>query len=64
MKFSLNENVSGSVIRRLREAGHDVLAAKESMQGESDTEILIRAQTEGRIVVVVSVKMRTFVFRV
>ena len=51
MRFLMNENVSGTVIRTLRRQGHDVLSAKESMRGESDPTILERARREGRLVV-------------
>ena len=51
MRFLMNENVSGTVIRTLRRRGHDVLSAKESMQGESDPAILERARREGRLLV-------------
>ena len=51
MKIFANENIAGSIIRTLRERGHDVLSVKESMRGTSDKEILARAQDEGRLVV-------------
>jgi predicted nuclease of predicted toxin-antitoxin system len=51
MRFLVNENVSGTVIRALRQRGHDVLAAKESMRGQADPVILERARTEGRLLV-------------
>jgi predicted nuclease of predicted toxin-antitoxin system len=51
MRFIVNENVAGSVIRGLRQAGHDVYSVKESMRSRSDQEVLARAQSEDRIVV-------------
>jgi hypothetical protein len=48
MQFLANENMPMSVILHLRAAGHDVLAAKESMRGETDNAILARAQSELR----------------
>ena len=51
MRFLMNENVSGTVIRTLRRGGHDVLSAKESMRGESDPAILEPARREGRLLV-------------
>jgi predicted nuclease of predicted toxin-antitoxin system len=51
MRWIVNENVSGTVIRLLRNRGHDVLSVKESMRGAGDPEVLARAQTEERIVV-------------
>lgn len=51
MRFAMNENISPSVIRELRARGHDVLSAKETMEGAADGAILQAAQTESRIVV-------------
>ena len=51
MRFLLNENMSGTVIRALRERGHDVLSAKESLQGLPDEDVLAGAQRERRLVV-------------
>ena len=51
MKIIVNENVSGSVIRALRDRGHDVLSVKESMRSESDEAVLARAQAEQRVVI-------------
>lgn len=46
MRLIANENVSGTVIRTLRERGHDVLSVKESMRVASDEAVLARAQLE------------------
>ncbi len=43
MRFLANENVTGTVIRGLRQRGHDVLSVKESMRPERDDVILARA---------------------
>jgi predicted nuclease of predicted toxin-antitoxin system len=51
MRLLANENVSATVIQALRQRGHDVLSAKESMRGESDSAVLQRARQEGRLVV-------------
>lgn len=51
MRFAANENVSPTVIRTLRAAGHDVFSTKESMAGAADDLVLRTAQTESRIVV-------------
>jgi len=51
MRLILNENISNTVAQSLRAIGHDVLAVKESMRGESDSNILARAQAEFRLVV-------------
>lgn len=46
-----NENIATSVVKALRDAGFDVLYARESMRGAQDTEVLERAVTEGRVLV-------------
>jgi len=51
MRIIANENVSGSVIRALRDRGHDVLSVKESMRSGSDEAVLARAQSEQRVVI-------------
>jgi predicted nuclease of predicted toxin-antitoxin system len=51
MRFLANENISGGVILGLRNLGHDVLSAKESMPSASDEEILAYAESQNRIVV-------------
>ncbi len=51
MKFMMNENISGTVIRTLRQRGHDVRSVKESMRAALDEEVLRRAQVEQRVVV-------------
>lgn len=51
MQFLVNENVTRTVIRELRQRGHDVLSIKESMRSEKDDVILACAQAEQRIVV-------------
>jgi predicted nuclease of predicted toxin-antitoxin system len=49
MRLLANENVAHSVIRQLRESGHDVLSVKESMAGADDRAVLARAVTEQRV---------------
>jgi len=51
MRLLANENVSATVIQALRQRGHDILSAKESMRGEPDSAVLLRARQEGRLVV-------------
>ena len=51
MRVIANENVTGTVVRKLRQQGHDVLSVKESMQGANDRSILQRAETEQRLVI-------------
>lgn len=49
MRFLANENIPAESVRRLREAGHDVLAISESLAGAKDPDVLARAREEGRI---------------
>lgn len=51
MQVIVNENITGTVVRELRQRGHDVLAVRESMRGADDTSILQRAEVEQRLVV-------------
>jgi predicted nuclease of predicted toxin-antitoxin system len=50
-RWIVNENVSGSVIRTLRDRGHDVVSVKESLRGAADPHILAQAQADERVVV-------------
>ena len=49
MRIIANENITGSVINKLRATGHDVLSVKETMRGANDPDVLSRAQTEQRL---------------
>ena len=51
MRFLADENIAGSIVERLRDAGHDCLSVKESMTGAPDVDILARAMAEARVVV-------------
>lgn len=51
MRFLANENMPCSVVAQLRLRGHDVLAAKESMRGAKDVDVLSRAQAESRVLI-------------
>ena len=46
-----DENFPGPVVRELRERGHDVAWVRDDMQGAADSEVLERAQAEGRTVI-------------
>lgn len=63
MRILANENVPGPVVRTLRELGHDVLWAKESLRGEGDHVILARAQAEERITVTCDLDFGELAFR-
>jgi len=46
MRLLANENIAPSVICGLRELGHDVLSAAESMPGAADEVVLKHAVAE------------------
>jgi predicted nuclease of predicted toxin-antitoxin system len=49
MRFLADESCDFSVIRALRQAGHDVLAVSEFQQRSVDKELMETAYNEGRI---------------
>jgi predicted nuclease of predicted toxin-antitoxin system len=51
MRLLANENVSGAVVQALRQRGHDVLSAKESLRGQTDRAVLARARADQRLLV-------------
>jgi predicted nuclease of predicted toxin-antitoxin system len=51
MRIMANENITASVIGRLRAAGHDVLSVKETMRGAADPDVLSRAHAEQRLLI-------------
>jgi predicted nuclease of predicted toxin-antitoxin system len=50
MRIIANENIMATVIRELRNRGHDVHWVRESMPKSADDVILATAQTEQRVV--------------
>jgi len=51
MRLLANENVPRTVVAMLRQHGHDLLSANESLHGQSDQADLARARTERRLLV-------------
>lgn len=51
MRLLADENFGPTVVRSLREAGHDVVSALESMSGAPDEVVLARAVGDDRILV-------------
>ena len=49
MRFLANENFPGDAVAALRDGGHDVAWMRTEGPGESDQEVLARAQRERRI---------------
>ncbi len=63
MRFLANENIPGPVVRTRREAGHDVLWAKEDLRGAGDHVVLSRAHTDGRVTVTCDTDFGELAFR-
>ena len=63
MRFLANENIPGPVVRTLRQAGHDVLWAKEDLRGAGDHAVLSRAQTDRRVTVTCDTDFGELAFR-
>lgn len=51
MNFLADESCAGSVVRALREAGHDVIAIGEVARGTTDEKVLERALNEKRVLI-------------
>lgn len=51
MRILANENIPGPVVRELRQRGHDVVWARETLRGEADHVLLSLAQTDERLIV-------------
>jgi predicted nuclease of predicted toxin-antitoxin system len=51
MRILANENFPGDAVVVLRKRGHDVAWVRSDAPGSSDTQVLARAQTEGRVLV-------------
>jgi predicted nuclease of predicted toxin-antitoxin system len=49
MRFLADENCDFSIVRALRNSGHDVLAVSEFQQRSIDRELMKLARSEGRI---------------
>jgi predicted nuclease of predicted toxin-antitoxin system len=51
MRFLLDENVSRLVAERLRAGGFDVVSISEAKPGAQDSDVIERAEREGRILI-------------
>jgi len=51
MRILANENFPGEAVEALRKQGHDVAWVRTDAPGNNDTQVLERAQREGRIVI-------------
>lgn len=50
MRIVADENISNTVIQKLRQKGHDVISIKETKSAATDPNILKQAQQEKRLV--------------
>jgi len=63
MRVLTHENVPGAMIAILRQKGHDVVSAKESLRGVPDRVVLARAQAEERILLTFDKEFGELAFR-
>lgn len=63
MKFVADEGVDGTLVRLLRDAGHDVLYFAETDRSTDDEVILTLANTENRILITRDKDFGELVFR-
>jgi len=63
MQFIVDESTGAAVVEYLRSVGHDVLAVAENMPQADDRDILVRAASEGRILVTNDKDFGELVFR-
>jgi predicted nuclease of predicted toxin-antitoxin system len=63
MQFIVDESTGAAVVEYLRSIGHDVLAVAETMPQADDSEILVRAVGEGRVLVTNDKDFGELVFR-
>lgn len=62
MKILVDESVNFRIIKRLKEENFEVSAIAEHSSGISDTEVILLAQTEGRILLTEDKDFGTLVF--
>ncbi len=63
MRWLVDECVDAALVARLREAGHDVIYMAEIAPAASDTEVIQRAQTDGRLLLTEDKDFGDLVFR-
>lgn len=51
MHILADENVPGDMVVALRERGHDIAWVRSDAPGSTDTDVLDRAQAEGRVLI-------------
>ena len=63
MKFLIDTNLGRAFTNLLKQAGHDVIFAKDLLPLSSDEEILVRAENEERIVITNDKDFGELIFR-
>lgn len=63
MRVLADENFPLASVRLLRDAGHDVLAASESLTGATDSALMQRAATDGRVILTFDRDFGSLVYR-
>ena len=63
MKFLIDTNLGRKFTNLLKQAGHDVLFAKDLLPLNSDEEILVKAENEERIVITNDKDFGELIFR-
>lgn len=63
MKLLANENIPGIAVEALRNAGHDICWARQTMPGSPDDKVLARARREERILLTLDKDFGELVYR-
>jgi predicted nuclease of predicted toxin-antitoxin system len=63
MRFLANENFPGASVKKLRQAGHDVVAVIEVIPGATDRQVLEKAHDESRIILTFDRDYGELIFR-
>jgi len=63
MRLLANENIPGDVVTALQQAGHDVAWVRADAPGSPDTQVISRAQAEGRLLLTFDKDFGELVFR-
>lgn len=50
LRLLADENIAGAIVSRLRQHGHDVLWVAADLPGAEDSDLIDRAQADGRII--------------
>jgi predicted nuclease of predicted toxin-antitoxin system len=64
MRLLVNENFPGDAVSALRQRGHDVVWVREDAPGSRDSEVLVAAQVQDRILITFDKDFGELAFRV